>query len=110
METPEARTTGPTMISVQTDDPGIVLRVRGTLDARGVQLLDEVARAALLTMKRARRIHLDLAHARTVRGVPRIVHQMRRAGALVTLPSSPRAAPRAPRPRGSAMTSRGATP
>jgi hypothetical protein len=77
-----------TTISVHNGPPGLVLRVRGTLDERGAQLLSEVARAALLTMRRARRIHVDLEQVHTDRGLPRIVNRLARAGALVTPPAA----------------------
>jgi hypothetical protein len=76
------------MISVHTGPPGLVLRVQGTLDERGAQLLGEVARAALVTMKRAGKIHVDLGRARAVCSVPRIVTRLARAGALVTPPAA----------------------
>jgi hypothetical protein len=84
VETRNLRTT----ISVHTEPPGVVLRVRGTLDDRGAQLLSEVARAALVTVKRARRIHIDLRRAENVRGLPRIIHRLARAGAEVTPPAT----------------------
>jgi hypothetical protein len=76
------------MISIHTAPPGLVLQVRGTLDDRGSELLGEVARAALITMRRARRIHVDLAHVRAVCGVPRVINRLARAGAMVTPPVS----------------------
>jgi hypothetical protein len=78
---------GGTTISVHTEPPGLVIRVRGALDDRGVHLLREVVRAALVTVRHARLIHLDLARVRVARSTPRIVHRLARAGAVVTPPA-----------------------
>ena len=80
---------GGTTISVHTEPPGLVIRVRGALDDRGVQLLREVVRAALVTVRHARHIHLDLERVRAARGAPRIVQRLARAGAIVTPPAVP---------------------
>jgi hypothetical protein len=75
-----------TTISVHTEPPGLVIRVRGGLDDRGLQLLREVARAALVTVKHARHIHLDLQRVEAGRHLPRVIDRLERAGAVVTPP------------------------
>lgn len=78
----------PTMISVSTRAPGVVLAVHGPLDEHGCDLLAEVVRAALLTVKRANRIHLDLREVwPSPPTPPRIVRRLVRAGARVTGPA-----------------------
>lgn len=77
--------TGSPTIEVRCDRPGVVLAVDGPLDDRAFDLLGEVVRAALVTVGRAHRIHVDLSRARPVSGpLPRIVRQLERAGATIT--------------------------
>jgi hypothetical protein len=74
-------------LSVSSESPGIVIRVRGHLDDTSEELLREVVRAALVTMRRADRVHLDLRSLeRNGAELPRIVRRMARAGAIVTPP------------------------
>lgn len=72
-------------ISVRGSPGGVVLAVNGLLDARASDLLAEVARAALVAVKRASRIHVDLTAAR-LNGddPPRVIRQLVRAGAQVS--------------------------
>lgn len=72
-------------IAVRCESPGVVLTVDGTLDERASDLLAEVVRAALVAVRRASRIHVDLS--RTVPGsstLPRVLQQLERAGATIT--------------------------
>lgn len=56
----------------------------GLLDTRATDLLTEVARAALIAVKRASRIHLDLTAAHVTRhDPPRVVRRLEQAGASV---------------------------
>jgi hypothetical protein len=77
------------MICIRSDGPGVVLEVRGDLDDAAGELLTEVVRAALVSVRRAHRIHLDLsAVSSPLTRLPRIARQLERAGALVTVPAT----------------------
>lgn len=72
-------------IAVRCEQPGVVLTVDGRLDERAADLLGEVVRAALLAVRRASRIHIDLSRAEPVpAGLPRVLRQLERAGATIT--------------------------
>jgi hypothetical protein len=82
------------VITVRCERPGVVLAVRGCLDHQARELLAEVVRAALVAVGRASRIHLDLSEVSPPMGQPpRIVEQLERAGAKVTVPAGARSAP-----------------
>lgn len=75
-------------IAIRCEPPGVVLLVRGSLDSSASELLREVVRAALVTVGRAARIHLDLSLVSPApERLPRLVRQLERAGAVVTPPS-----------------------
>jgi hypothetical protein len=83
-------------IVIRCEPPGVVLVVRGSLEASACELLREVVRAALVAVRRATRIHLDLSSVSPVpKRLPRIVRALERAGATVTTPRAETSEPAA---------------
>lgn len=81
-------------ISIRCESPGVVLAVRGGLDSSACELLGEVVRAALVAVRHATRIHLDLSGVSNApERLPRLVRRLERAGATVTRPRKAAAAP-----------------
>jgi len=76
-------------VVVRCEPPGIVLVVRGGLDAATCELLREVVNAALVAVGYANRIRLDLSRVTPAPDrLPRLVRRLERAGAAITRPSS----------------------
>jgi hypothetical protein len=83
---------------VSTEPPGVVITVHGPLGGESDELLSEVVRAALFTVKRAARIHLDLAPVWPVPArMPQVIRRLVRAGARVTEPAGRVGSPLDPR-------------
>ena len=74
-------------IEVRCDAPGVVLSVDGRLDERSTDLLTEAVNAALVAVRRASRIHVDLSRTRPGSvPLPRMLRRLEQAGATVTRP------------------------
>ena len=88
----QSRATAPSStISVRGDGPGVVLVVDGRLDDRGAELLAEVVRAALVSVRRTDRIRIDVSGMdQGVGPPPEVLRRLERTGAkIVGLASTP---------------------